>query len=47
VGAYARRRQQRGAEWGCGNFLRHIMNRNYVSSVEADMGIKGQIMCTT
>jgi len=34
-----------GAERGCGNFFRHEIHKNYVSSVEAGMGMEGQIMC--
>ena len=30
---------------GCGNFLLHKIYKNYVSSVEAGMGMEGQIMC--
>ena len=32
-------------ERGCGNFLRHEIYNNSVSSVEAGMGMEGQIMC--
>jgi len=32
---------------GYGNFLRHEINKNFVSSVEAGMGMKGQIMHNT
>jgi len=34
-----------GAKRGCGNFLRHEIYKNSVSSVEAGMGMEGQIMC--
>jgi len=34
-----------GAEKGCGNFLRHEIYKNSVSSVEAGMGMEGQIVC--
>ena len=48
-GAYAPGHQQRrGAERGCGNFLRHEIYKNAVSSVKALMGMEKQIIekCT-
>jgi len=33
------------AERGCGNFLRHKIYKNSVSSVEAEINTEGQIMC--
>jgi len=44
-GAHAPGASRGGAERKCSNFLRHEIYKNYVSSVEAGMGIKGQIMC--
>ena len=39
------RGQQSWAKGGAVIFLRHELYRNYVSSVEAGMGMEGQIMC--
>jgi len=38
--------QQKGTpKVGCGNFLRHEIYTNSVSSVETGMDMEGQIMC--
>jgi len=34
-----------GAERECGNYLRHEMYKNSVSSFEAGMGMEGQSVC--